>query len=99
MPDLLLTTTESIAGHRITRTLGYVAGNQRTSVATTEGREGGRSVRSMRWVAGSHPTNRQGMLQDMIHRAEELGANAVVGVRWHQDFVYGTAVVIEPEAG
>ena len=76
-PALLLVTTETIAGHRIVRTLGYVAGfrEQRlpTSDITLDAFEGIRA-----W-------------------AKEMGANAVVGVRWGEGAIYGTAVLIEPE--
>jgi uncharacterized protein YbjQ (UPF0145 family) len=74
--DVLLATTETVAGARVVRTLGYVEGS--------------------------------GMLQ-LTESAQALGANAVLGLRWAmteevegvgpESFAYGTAVVIETEAG
>lgn len=85
MPDLILATTEKIAGHRIVRTLGYVQGSHSS---------GESNVAVLR-----RPPHTA--IEELTERARELGANAVVGLRWvgaSAYFAYGTAVVIEPKA-
>ncbi|EPQ7331044.1 YbjQ family protein, partial [Acinetobacter baumannii] len=51
--------------------------------------------------------SRQEAMQRMIAKAEQLGANAIVGIRFSTSniaqgaselFVYGTAVVVQPQA-
>ncbi|OFD34110.1 hypothetical protein A1D06_14535, partial [Acinetobacter baumannii] len=51
--------------------------------------------------------SRQGAMQRMIAKAQQLGANAIVGIRFSTSniaqgaselFVYGTAVVVQPQA-
>jgi uncharacterized protein YbjQ (UPF0145 family) len=89
-PPLLLATTDTIAGYRIVRTLGYVEGVNylvghdrhpdlhgsvgRDRMVDAARRMGANAVVSVRWAGGSGG--------DMVH-----------GV------VYGTAVVAVPEAG
>jgi uncharacterized protein YbjQ (UPF0145 family) len=79
--DVLLVTTETVPGRVVRRCLGYVEG---------------------RWDVGE----RKPAFVVLREQAAKLGANAVVALRWgliasgknqHETFVYGTAVVIEPE--
>jgi uncharacterized protein YbjQ (UPF0145 family) len=91
---MILTTTPSIEGKRITQYLGVVAGSavSKTSWRTSV-QEAFRSVRQMAF-------------EEMEHEAAELGANAVVGVDIDTDgvgtlggmlmvSVNGTAVTIQ----
>ncbi len=76
-PELLITTTETVAGHRVVRTLGLVSGTEAA------------------W--GDVP-------RELADNAHLRGADAVLTARWYRlshgpDIMYGTAVVIEPEAG
>lgn len=44
-------------------------------------------------------SDRQLALQKLLHSAQAVGANAVVGLRYENDdaiFCYGTAVFVEP---
>jgi uncharacterized protein YbjQ (UPF0145 family) len=76
-PDPLVVTTETVAGHRIVRTIGCVY-----------------SIGHFGWKG-----DWKSPLPELIARAKEKGANAVVGTRWNErNLIYGTAVVIEPEA-
>lgn len=71
-------------------------------LATTETVIGARVVRTLGYTDGD------GLLE-LERSAQHLGANAVLGLRWAMveavedqpghAFVYGTAVVIEAEAG
>jgi len=104
---MILTTTDTIAGKRIVRTLGLVRG---TSV---RGRHlGSDLIAHFRNAVGGEITEytkmmaetREQALDRMTEDAEELGANAVVGVKFATSemmpgaaefLAYGTAVVIE----
>jgi uncharacterized protein YbjQ (UPF0145 family) len=90
-PSVSVVTTETIPGCRIVRTLGYVEGGGPAGQGTG------------------------GPITAMIQQAVQLRANAVIGVRWSHfplgainaggggvgahGLVYGTAVVVEGEAG
>lgn len=104
---MIVTTTRDIAGKRIVRTLGLVRGN------TIRARNIGRDVLAfMRNVVGGEISEytklfaeaREQALDRMIEEARELGANAIVEVRFSTSEVmtgaaelmaYGTAVVVE----
>jgi len=106
---MIVTTTPSIEGKRIVRTLGLVRGN---SVRT---RHIGRDIlAALRNVVGGEvqeytkllAESREQALDRMVEEARLLGANAVVGVRFVTSMVaqgmaellaYGTAVVVEDE--
>ncbi len=101
---MIVTTTEVIPGHEITEILGLVRGN------TVRARHLGRDiVAGLRGVVGGEIKEytdmlskaREEALQRMISQAEELGADAVVGVRFTTSqtmagaaeiLAYGTAV-------
>ena len=106
---MILTTTESIKGKKIVRTLGLAKGN------TIRARHIGRDILALlRNMVGGEITNytkllaesREQSLDRMNAEAERLGANAVVGVRFATSVLmggaaellaYGTAVVVEDE--
>ena len=99
-----IVTTDTIAGYTITESLGSVIGN------TIRARHLGKDISAgLRSLVGGEITEYTGMmaesreqaLQRMLDRAEELNADAVVGVRFQTSMimqgsaellVYGTAV-------
>ncbi|ELZ86003.1 hypothetical protein C453_09308 [Haloferax elongans ATCC BAA-1513] len=101
---MIVTTTETIAGEEITETLGAVRGN------TIRARNVGRDItQGLRNIVGGELKSYTGLMTDarteatdrMVEEAEEMGADAVVGVRYVTSEVaqgaaeilaYGTAV-------
>ena len=101
---MIIVTTETVAGHAITKTLGTINGN------TIRARHLGRDISAgLRSLVGGEITEYTGMmaesreqaLQRMLERAKELNADAIVGVRFQTSMimqgsaellVYGTAV-------
>jgi uncharacterized protein YbjQ (UPF0145 family) len=106
---MIVTTTGTIPGRRITRTLGLVRGN--TIRARHIGRDIAAAFRNMVGGEVSEYTKllaeaREQALDRMISEAKDLGANAVIELRFSTSEVmqaaaellaYGTAVVIEDE--
>ena len=106
---MILTTTETIEGKKIVRTLGLARGN------TIRARHLGHDIMAqLRNMVGGEITNytkllaesREQSLDRMVTDAQRLGANAVVGVRFATSVLmggaaellaYGTAVVIQDE--
>jgi uncharacterized protein YbjQ (UPF0145 family) len=106
---MIVTTTGSINGKRIVRTLGIARGN------TIRARHVGRDiVAGLRNIVGGEISEytkllaeaREQALDRMVEEASSLGANAVVEVRFTTSEVmsgaaellaYGTAVVVEDE--
>lgn len=106
---MIVTTTPTIAGKRIVRTLGLVRGN------TIRSRHVGRDILAfLRNIVGGEIAEytkllgeaREQAIDRMVEQAEELGADAVVSVRFQTTEVmqaaaellaYGTAVVLEDE--
>lgn len=106
---MIVTTAESVTGHRVVRTLGLVRGN------AIRARHLGRDIMAMfRNVVGGEIAEytkllaeaREQALDRMVEEARGLGANAVVMSRFSTSMVmggaaellaYGTAVVLEPE--
>ena len=104
---MLMSTTETIEGKKIVKHLGLVKGN------TIRARHIGRDIMAgLRNVVGGEITDytkmmaesREQALDRMIEDAQNLGANAIVGVKFATSMVmqsaseilaYGTAVVIE----
>jgi len=102
-----MSTTETIEGQKIVKHLGLVKGN------TIRARHLGRDIMAgLRNVVGGEITDytkmmaesREQALDRMIEDAQNLGANAIVGVKFATSMVmqsaseilaYGTAVVIE----
>jgi uncharacterized protein YbjQ (UPF0145 family) len=106
---MIVTTTDAVPGRRIVRTLGLVRGNTirarhvgKDIMATFRNLVGGEVSEYTKMLAES----REQALDRLIEEAEELGANAVVALRFVTSEVmqgaaellaYGTAVVIEEE--
>lgn len=106
---MLLANTETIAGFKITAVKGLVSGS--TIRARNVGRDIGAALKNL---TGGELRDYTKLLTDsrdeatrrMIAQATELGATAIVGIRFETStvvagaaelFAYGTAVVAEPE--
>ncbi len=106
---MIITTTDSIPGKRITQTFGLVRGN------TIRARHVGRDIMAgLKNLVGGEiyeytklmGESREQSIDRMINEAQRIGANAVVGVRFTTSVVmsgaaellaYGTAVIIEDQ--
>jgi uncharacterized protein YbjQ (UPF0145 family) len=106
---MIVTTSEGVAGHRITETLGLVRGN------TIRARHIGRDIKALgRNIVGGEISEytkllaeaREQALDRMVSEATELGANAIVTTRFATSMVtsggaellaFGTAVTLEPD--
>ena len=104
---MIIVTSETIAGKTIRETLGVVRGN------TIRARHLGRDIKAgFRHLIGGEITDytklmgesREQALDRMIQEATEMGANAIVSVRFTTStlmggaaelLAYGTAVVVE----
>lgn len=104
---MIVTTSDQIPGKAIARTIGLVKGN------TIRARHMGRDIMAgFKNIVGGEITEYTKMLAEsreqaidrMIENAEQLGANAIVTVRFTTSSVmqgaaellaYGTAVVVE----
>lgn len=106
---MIVVNTETIPGYRIRESKGLVQGNTirakhlgRDMVAGLKNLVGG----ELRGYTELLIEARRQALERMIAQAEQLGANAVVNVRFTTSaitqgaaelYAYGTAVVVEPE--
>lgn len=108
---MIVVNTETIPGMVISRSLGLVQGN------TVRAKHVGRDIAAgLKNVVGGELRGytdllteaRREAIERMLGQAEELGANAVVNVRFSTSavtggaaelYAYGTAVVVEPEGG
>lgn len=106
---MIITTTETVPGRRIVRTLGLVRGATirarhigQDLQATIRNMVGGEMVEYTKLIAES----REQAIDRAIAEAEKLGANAIVAFRFTTSdvargaaevLVYGTAVVLDPE--
>jgi len=106
---MIVVTSSSVAGRRVARTLGLVRGN------TIRARHVGKDILAgLRNIVGGEiheytkmmAEAREQALDRMLEEARELGANAVVDVRFMTSMLmagaaellaYGTAVVLEGE--
>jgi uncharacterized protein YbjQ (UPF0145 family) len=106
---MIISTTESVAGHRVAQTLGLVRGN------TIRARHIGRDIKALgRNIVGGEISEytklmaeaREQALDRMVEEAQELGANAIITTRFATSMVtsggaellaFGTAVVVEPD--
>lgn len=104
---MIVVTTSDIAGKRIVRTLGLARGN------TIRARHIGRDITAaLRGIVGGEVSEytklfgeaREQALDRLVEEAEQLGANAVVGLRFSTSMVmsgaaellaYGSAVLVE----
>jgi uncharacterized protein YbjQ (UPF0145 family) len=106
---MIVVTTNDLPGHRIVRVIGLVRGitvRSRNVFATIGG--GLQSLLGGNITAFTNlaETSRQEALSLMSQNAAEMGANAVIGMRYDANEItdgitemlaYGTAVVVEPE--
>lgn len=106
---MILTTTDDVPGKRIRRVLGLVRGNTirarhvgKDILAGFKNITGGEIIPYTKLMAES----REQCMDRMKQEAAELGANAIVGVRFvttsmmqgaSELLVYGTAVLVEDE--
>jgi uncharacterized protein YbjQ (UPF0145 family) len=106
---MIITTTETVPGRRIVRTLGLVRGTTirarhigQDLQASIRNLVGGEMVEYTKLIAES----REQAIDRAIAEAERLGADAIVAFRFSTSdvargaaevLVYGTAVVLEPE--
>src|ERR1700692_3052126 len=106
---MIVVTTETIAGHRVTRSLGQCFG-----VVVRSRGIGGNIMAGLRSIVGGEiheytqlleETRRQA-IDRMVKTATTRGANAVVMMRFDSSEIgqtmseivaYGTAVILEPE--
>ena len=106
---MLIVTCETVANHRIVKTLGLVRGN------TIRARHVGKDIiAGLRTIVGGEiheytklmAESREQTVDRMIAEATQLGANAIVTARFTTSVIVGgaaellavgTAVVIEPE--
>jgi uncharacterized protein YbjQ (UPF0145 family) len=104
---MLLATTDTICGKSICKHLGMVRGN------TIRARHLGRDIMAkVKNVVGGEISDytklmgesREQAIDRMVEEAKELGANAIIGIRFSTSevmdsaaeiLVYGTAVVVE----
>ncbi|HFX6223627.1 YbjQ family protein [Acinetobacter nosocomialis] len=107
---MLLSNLESVPSHQILKQLDVVYGS------TVRSKHVGRDLMaSLKNIVGGELTgytelleeSRQEAMDRMIAKAQQLGANAIVGIRFSTSniaqgaselFVYGTAVVVQPQA-
>lgn len=106
---MIITTTDFIPGKKIKRVVGLVKGNTvrarnigKDILAAFKNIVGGEIEEYTKLIAES----REQALDRMKQNAEELGANAVISVRFGTSYVmqnaaeilaYGTAVIVEDE--
>jgi uncharacterized protein YbjQ (UPF0145 family) len=106
---MILVNTDDIPHKKVVKSLGLVEGNTirarnigRDIVAILKNMVGGEIEEYTKLLAQA----REQALDRMIASAEELGANAIIGVRFSTSYimqnaaevlVYGTAVVVENE--
>lgn len=111
---LIITTTESIDGYRIKEYRGIVRGamvREPTAVQSFKAGFQGMFGGKVHAYITMCEQGRQQAYDAMVQRAQAMGANAVVGMRYDSDafsggnndfgtevVCYGTAVVIEPKA-
>jgi len=104
---MIITTSETIGGKKVAKTLGLVRGN------TVRARHIGRDIKSafknmiggeIRDYTKLMGESREQAIDRMAEQAKQLGANAVVSVRFATSEImggaaeilaYGTAVVVE----
>ena len=108
---MIVTNTEAIAGYTIAQIKGLVQGN------TVRAKHAGRDIAAgLKNLVGGElkgytellTESRRQAIERMLAQAEQLGANAVVNVRFTTSavtsgaaelYAYGTAVVVVPEGG
>ena len=105
---MIVANTETIAGYHITEIKGLVQGN------TVRAKHAGRDIAaSFKNIVGGElkgytellTESRRQAVERMLAQAEQLGANAIVNVRFTTSavtagaaelYAYGTAVIVQP---
>jgi uncharacterized protein YbjQ (UPF0145 family) len=106
---MIITNTDFVTGKKVVRTLGVVKGNTirarhlgKDILAVLKNIVGGEIEEYTKLIAEA----RDQAIDRMIANAQELGANAIVNVRFSTSYImqnaseilaYGTAVVVEEE--
>lgn len=108
---MIVVNTETIAGYQIVQVKGIVQGN------TVRSKHAGRDIMAgLKNLVGGElkgytellTESRREAIQRMMAQAQQLGANAIVNVRFTTSavtagaaelYAYGTAVIAEPVAG
>ena len=95
---MIITPGSSVAGHRVTRTLGLVRGNTirarhlgKDIVAVFKNMIGGEIEEYTKMMAES----REQAIDRMVAEARGLGADAVLDVRFGTSYVMGSAAEIQ----
>lgn len=106
---MIVTNTETVAGYRIVEVKGLVQGN------TVRAKHAGRDIMAgFKNIIGGElkgytellTESRRQAVERMLGQAQQLGANAIVNVRFTTSavtagaaelYAYGTAVILEPE--
>ena len=106
---MIVATTNDLPGHSIVRVIGLVRGitvRSRSIIGTIGGALQSIVGGNISLFTGLAETARQEALDLMVKHAEEMGANAVIGMRYDGNEItdgitemlaYGTAVVVEPD--
>ncbi|MFN4260553.1 MAG: YbjQ family protein [Gemmataceae bacterium] len=108
---MIVVNTESIPGFRVVQMLGIVQGN--TVRAKHVGRDIAASFKNLvggelRGYTELLTESRREAVERMLAQAKQLGANAVLNVRFTTSavtagaaemYAYGTAAVVEPDTG
>ena len=105
---MIVTNTETIAGYRVAQIKGLVQGN------TVRSKHAGRDIAAgLKNLVGGELTgytellteSRRQAMERMLAQAEQLGANAILNVRFTTSavtagaaelYAYGTAAIVEP---
>ena len=106
---MIVTNTETVAGYRIVEIKGLVQGN------TVRAKHAGRDIMAgLKNIVGGElkgytellTESRRQAVERMLGQAQQLGANAIVNVRFTTSavtagaaelYAYGTAAILEPE--
>jgi uncharacterized protein YbjQ (UPF0145 family) len=108
---MIVVTTNDVPGYRIVRTIGLVRGitvRSRSVIGTIGGALQSLVGGNLSLFTQLAETSRREALDLMIEHAEQMGGNAVIGMRYDSNDIadgitemlaYGTAVVVEEQAG
>ena len=108
---MIVVTTNDLPGHRVVRVIGMVRGitvRSRSIVGSIGGALQSLVGGNITLFTSLAETARQEALDLMVRHAEEMGANAVIAMRYDGNEItdgitemlaYGTAVVVEPDSG
>ena len=104
---MIVVTTNDLPGHRIVEVIGLVRGitvRSRSVIGTLGGALQSLVGGNLSLFTGLAETSRQEALNLLVQHAEDIGANAVIAMRYDSNEItdgvtemlaYGTAVVVE----